>query len=37
VAESVVRLDTSLGAVRALTGAADEARPWLASLELVHP
>jgi hypothetical protein len=37
VAESVVRVDTSPGAVRALTWAADEARlSLLASLQVVH-
>jgi hypothetical protein len=36
VAESVVRVDTSPGAVRAPTWAADEARLWLASLLVVH-
>ena len=33
--ESVVRVDTSPGVVRALTWAADEARLWLASLLVV--
>jgi hypothetical protein len=37
VAKSVVRVDASHGALPALTWAADEARLWLASLQLVHP
>jgi hypothetical protein len=36
VAKSVVGVDTSPGALRALTWAADEARLWLASLQVVH-
>jgi hypothetical protein len=36
VAESVVGVDTSPGALRALTWVADEARLWLASLQVVH-
>ena len=34
---SVVGVDASPGALRALTGAADEARLWLAPRQLVHP
>jgi hypothetical protein len=37
VAKSVVGVDASHGALRALTWAADEARLWLASRRLVHP
>jgi hypothetical protein len=37
VVERVVRVDTSPGAVRALTWAAEEARLWLAALLVVHP
>ena len=37
MAKSVVGVDTSPGALRALTWAADEARQWLASLQVVHP
>jgi hypothetical protein len=37
VAKSVVGVDTSPGALRALTWAADEARLWLASLQVVQP
>jgi hypothetical protein len=37
VAKRVVGVDASPGALRALTGAADETRLWLAFLPLVHP
>jgi hypothetical protein len=37
VAKSVVGVDTSPGTLRALTWAADEARLWLASRQVVHP
>jgi hypothetical protein len=37
VAEGVVRVDISPGAVRALTWAADETWLWLAYLQVVHP
>jgi hypothetical protein len=37
VAKSVVGVDASHGALRALTRAADEVRLWLASLQRVHP
>jgi hypothetical protein len=37
VAESVVGVDPRLGALWALTRAADEARRWLASGQLVQP
>jgi hypothetical protein len=37
VVEIVVGVDVSPGALGALTGAADEARLWLASLQVVHP
>ena len=33
----VVGVDTAPGVLRALTGAAEEARLWPASLQLVHP
>jgi hypothetical protein len=32
----VIGVDASLGALRALTGAANEARLWLVSRQLVH-
>jgi hypothetical protein len=37
VAKCVVGVDASPGALWALTWAADEARLWLASLQVVHP
>jgi hypothetical protein len=37
VAKSVLGVDTSHGALRAPTWAADEAWLWLASLQQVHP
>jgi hypothetical protein len=37
VARSVVGVEASPGALRTLTWAADEARRWLASQQLVHP
>lgn len=36
MAKSVVGVDTSPGALRALTWAAGQARLWLASRQLVH-
>ena len=36
MAESGVGVDTSPGALLALTWAADEARLWLVSLQVVH-
>jgi hypothetical protein len=36
VAKSVVGVDTAPGTLRALTGAAGQARLWLASRRLVH-